>query len=969
MKCRLAARPGEWIDRTQELEFRFEGATYRGYAGDVLASALWANGVQMTGRSFKYHRPRGIYSLAGHDANAMFSDGTHTHLRGDGVRLVQGMDLKAVNTLGGLKGDKLNWVEPFSRFMPVGFYYKAFHRPAWAFPFHEKQIRKIAGLGEINSALPPTNSPKDYAWCDVLVVGGGAAGLAAALAAGTTGARVLLVEEQARLGGSLAWQYGRDDEAQNALRASVAAVAAMANVEVRCATLVGGYYADHWIALFDAQRMSKVRAGAVVYTTGAIEQPAVFGHNDLPGVMLGSAAQRLVQLYAVKPCERLVLLAANSEAYSVALDMLAVGVEVAAIADLRPDGEPTVLGQEVAGAGVPIHCGHTVYEAVAKGDNSGLRGAVIAPLQPDGEVDARRGEVVACDGIAVSVGWMPNAALLSQAGVKFSYEQTLEQLIPISQADGIFVAGRTRGVYDLAAQRQDGRSAGLAAASASGQQFAAAAAVQVEPAQTAHSHPYPIFAHPSNKNFVDFDEDLHLTDFVNAHQEGFDSVELLKRYSTVGMGPSQGKLANMNAMRVLAKLNGDSIDETGSTTSRPFYQPVPLGHLAGRRFHPMRQTPMHAWHAEHDAEFYHAGDWYRPEYYRRNDTPRDECIVQEARQVRTGLGMIDVGTLGKLLVNGPDAAELLERLYTGRFKKLAVGRYRYGVALDESGVVIEDGVIARLAEDRFYVTATSSGVGAFYREMLRWASIWGLDVTLSNATGQLAALNLAGPHSREALTGLTDLDLSPEAFPYLGVREAEVAGVRALVMRVGFVGELGYEVHVPAWQGEHVWRTIFAAGEPWGIRPFGVEAQRLLRLEKGHLIVGHDTDALTHPYEAGLAWAIGKKKPFFVGQRSLQVYADRKTKRVLVGVRWRDGFKGSFPEECNLIIKAGRIVGRITSIAPVSTLGYALGMAFVEPDMTDPGTRIEVRLDSGAVSVAAVVALPFYDPDDERQKL
>ncbi|MDE0964661.1 MAG: 2Fe-2S iron-sulfur cluster-binding protein [Candidatus Latescibacteria bacterium] len=968
MKQRLAAQPGEWIDRTQELEFRFEGETYKGYAGDVIASALWANGVQMTGRSFKYHRPRGIYSLAGHDANAMFSDGTHTHLRGDSLPLVAGMDLRAVNTFGGLKGDKLNWVELFSRFMPVGFYYKVFHRPAWLFPFHEKQIRKIAGLGEINPALPSTTSPKDYAWCDVLVVGGGAAGLEAALAAGRTGARVLLIEQQARLGGSLAWQHGRDQEAQRAYGTLVEAVLALEAVEVRCATMVGGHYADHWVALFDADRMSKVRAGAVVYAPGAIEQPAVFGHNDLPGVMLGSAAQRLVRLYATKPCERMVLLAANSQAYGVALDMLEAGVEVAAIADLRPDGEPSVLGEEVAAAGVPIHCGHAVYEAVAKGDKSGLRGAVVAPLRDDGEIESSRGQLIACDGIAVSVGWMPNAALLSQAGVKFAYEQTLQQLAPVSKPDGIFVAGRARGTYDLDAQRTDGRDQGAAAAYYTGREDKQISP-RVESCKTAHSHPYPIFAHSGKKNFVDFDEDLHLTDFVNAHQEGYDSVELLKRYSTVGMGPSQGKLANMNAMRILAKLNGDTIDETGSTTSRPFYQPVPLGHLAGRRFHPMRQTPMHAWHAAHDAEFYHAGDWYRPEYYRRANTHRDECIFQEAQQVRTGLGVIDVGTLGKLLINGPDAVELLERLYTGRFKKRAVGRYRYAVALDESGVVIEDGVIARLAEDRFYVTATSSGVGAFYREMLRWAAIWGLDVTLSNATGQLAALNLAGPHSREALTALTDIDLSPEAFPYLGVREGEVAGVRALVMRVGFVGELGYEVHVPAWQGAHVWQSIFAAGEPWGVRAFGVEAQRLLRLEKGHLIVGHDTDALTHPYEAGLAWAIGKNKPFFVGQRSLQIYRKRETKRVLVGVRWPDGFKGGLPEECHLIIKDGRMVGRITSIAPVSTLGYALGMAFVEPDMAEPGTRIEVRLDDGAMSVAEVAALPFYDRDDERQGL
>ena len=959
MTRRLSAQPGEWIDRTQSIEFRFEGEAFSGFAGDVITSALLANGVQVMGRSFKYHRPRGAYSLAGHDANALFTDGERTHLRGDSEPLAAGMDLRAVNTLGGLKRDLLQWLEPLGRFMPVGFYYKAFHRPRWLFPFHERLIRQIAGLGQINRAQAATASPKEYAWCDVLVVGGGAAGMEAARAAGEAGARVLLVEEQARVGGSMAWQ-GYNSEVQ----ALVAVLSALPNVEIRCGTMAGGHYADGWVALFDAVRMTKVRAAAVVYANGAIEQPAVFGHNDLPGVLLGSAAQRLVKLYAVKPCERMVVLAANSDAYRMALDMLDAGVEVAAIVDLRPDVAPLDLAEKITAAGVPIHSGCAVYTAVPNGQKNGLRGAVVAPLAADGRIDAQRGTEIACDGLAASVGWMPNAALPSQAGVQFAYDEALEQLVPRSCPDGVFVAGRVRGVYELDAQREDGRIAGLRAAHYAGHGTGEVPA-PLPPAGEAPSHSYPIFAHPSKKNFVDFDEDLHLTDFVNAHQEGYDSVELLKRYSTVGMGPSQGKLSNMNAMRILAKLNGDSIAATGSTTARPFYQPVPLGHLAGRRFHPMRRTPIHDWHCEHGAVFAHAGDWYRPEYYTSGDAGRDECIVQEARQVRAGLGIIDVSTLGKLQVSGPDAGELLERLYTGRFKKLAIGRCRYGVALDESGVVIEDGVIARVTEDRFYVSTTSSGAAAFYREMLRWTAIWGLDVTLSNVTGQLAAFNLAGPDSREVLAELTDIDLRSGPFSYLRMREGAVAGVRAMVMRVGFVGELGYEIHVPAWEGEHVWRTLAAAGA----RPFGVEAQRLLRLEKGHLIVGHDTDALTYPQEAGLAWAIGKNKRFFVGQRSLQIHAARPAKRTLVGVRWPAGFAGKLPEECNLIMRGGWIAGRMTSIAPVSTLGYPLGLAFVEADMAAPGTRVEVRLDDGSTSMAAVTALPFYDPEDERQKL
>ena len=1031
MSERLPPQPGEWIDRSRPLEFRFEGQPLRGYAGDAVASALLANGVRVLGRSFKYHRPRGLVSLTGHDANALFTDGVRTNLRGAGTPLEEGMELRAVNTVGGVRRDRLQWLERLARFMPVGFYYKAFHRPRWLFPRFERATRRLAGLGRINRAAAPAAAAGAYAWCDVLVVGGGPAGLEAALAAGRAGARVLLVEEQARLGGSLGWQYGACDAARAALEELCRELAALENVEIRCSTTAGGHYADHWVALFDARRMTRVRARAVVYATGAIEQPAVFGNNDLPGVLLGSACQQLVRWYAVQPGRRAVVLAANRDAYRVALDLQAAGSEVALIADLRPDGEPSPLGAEAQAAGIPVLAACTVYEAQAARRTGNVESALVArlgvaPAAGSGAagraVDLDWRARIACDTVVLSVGWTPNAMLPSQAGVRFRYDEERAQMLPEAVPDGVFLAGRVRGVYELAAQREDGRGAGLRAARAAGLGAAKdPAAVPVDsparsqpdptfqrpghgsadqalvsedssashqsdpmvpqpglthpepalvPADRApRSHTYPIFEHPGHKNFVDLDEDLHLADLANAHQEGFDSVELLKRYSTVGMGPSQGKLANLNAARVVAQLNGHSLAQTGSTTARPFYQPVPLGHLAGLRHHPMRRTPLHDWHEQAGAVLVHAGDWYRPEYYPRPGSDRGTCIVQEARQVREGLGMIDVSTLGKLLVNGPDAAELLERIYTGRFKKLAVGRCRYGVALDESGIVIEDGVIARLASDRFYVSATSSGVTAFYREMTRWATIWGLDVTLSDATGHYAALNLAGPHSREALQPLADLDLSAEAFPYLAVAEATVCGVPALVLRVGFVGELGFEVHVPAWHGEHVWRTLFEAGAEWQVRPFGLEAQRLLRLEKGHLIVSHDTDALTHPTEVGLDWAIGKGKRFFVGQRSLPLHAARPALRTLVGVRWPDGHRGPLPEECNLIIHDGRIAGRITSIAPVSTQGYPLAMAFVEPALAAAGTRVEVRLDDGTASTAEVAELPFYDPAGERQRL
>ena len=966
MNRRLPSSDGEWIDRTRPITFWFEGHTFQGYAGDVLSSALWANGVRLLGRSFKYHRPRGIYSLANHDVNVLVEDGSRTNLRGDVMPIAEGMNLRAVNTIDGLEGDWLRLTEVFSAFLPVGFYYKAFHTPRWLFPFYERQMRKVAGLGRVDPRNIAEATPKDYAFCDLLVVGAGPAGLSAAVAAAEQGVQVLVVDEQPRPGGSLAWQTGAESEAGKCLHALLDRVASLDTLTLRMSTLAAGWYADHWIALVADTHLTKLRAKATLAASGCAEQPAVFGQNDLPGVLLGSAAQRLIRLYAVKPFERCVVLAGGSDAYRVALDLLDTGVHVAAVADLRSGGEASELGDRVVAAGVPVHNGHTVYEAVPASGKRGVAGAVLCRLDGRGTPLPSTAVTVACDGVAVSVGWAPSGELLYQAGGRFSYSEAVEQFVPVHLPGGVFAAGRVRGVFELEDQIADGRRAGLEAARYLGRYG------EVVPEPAVHrgpppSHPYPIHAHAGKKNFIDLDEDLHLADFVNAHQEGYDNIELLKRYTTVGMGPSQGKLANMNAVRVLARLNRKSIDETGTTTSRPFRHPVPLGVLAGRRFHPLRTTPQHDWHAAAGAEFIHAGAWLRPEYYRVEGRGRDELILDEAMHVRRHVGLIDVGTLGKIYVTGPDAVAFLERLYTGRFAKQPVGRLRYGLACDESGVIIEDGVIARLAEDRFYLTTTTTGADGFYGEMQRWAILWGMDVTLINSTGQLAAVNLAGARCRELLAALTEVDLSSEAFPYVCVREGLVAAVPATILRVGFVGELGYEVHVPAQYGLHVWTSLMEAGQAFGIRPFGVEAQRLLRLEKGHIIVGQDTDALATPYEANAAWAIGKKKPFFVGQRSLAILKKQGLSRSLVGIELRDPDARSLPEECNLIIDGAEIAGRVTSIAKRSTLGKPLGLAYVRPDLAAEGTRLRVRLESDRLVEARVTSLPFYDPENRRQ--
>jgi sarcosine oxidase, subunit alpha len=966
MTDRLLPHPGEWIDRSQAIQFEFEGRQFTGFAGDTLSTALWSNGVRVLGRSFKYHRPRGIWSLSNLDCNGMVESQQETNIRADVHPIRSGLRVKAVNTFGGVNSDLAAGMDWLSPFLPVGFYYKAFHSPRRLFPFYESRMRDMAGLGSVNPKRPLEHTPKRYDFCDVLVVGSGPAGLSAAVSAAERGVQVLLVEENPRLGGSFCYQTARDPKARKLHADLLASAQSLKNLELRTSTLAAGYYADHWIALIDSTRMTKLRARSVVVAAGCHEQPAVFRNNDLPGVMLASGAQRLIHQYAVRPFREVVVVTANSDGYQAALDFIAAGVRVQALADLRPEGESSDLGEKVKDAGVPIHNHTCIYEAIPKRGLRSIAGAILAPLDSEGRLQPAQSSQIACDGIAMSVGWTPADGLLRQGRVRMHYSRTLQQYVPEQLTAGMFAAGRVNGIYELKERMEDGFCAGRDAAAYCGARLDNTPRRPIRNGP-ARSHAYPIFHHPKGKNFLDLDEDIQLKDIEHAVQEGFDNLELLKRYSTFGMGPSQGKHSNLNVLRVLCRLTNQSIETLEMTTARPFINPVPLGHLAGRIFSPHRRTPLHHRHKEAGASFMHAGNWLRPEYYAVPGKAKREAIAEEVTAVRQRVGLIDVGTLGKLEINGPDAAAFIERVYTGRFAKLQPGMTRYVLMCDESGVIIDDGVAARLGLDSFYVTTTTSGSDAVAREMRRWAMIWGMKIVLVNATGTYAAMNLAGPHSRRVLESLTSVDLAPERFPYLGVREGEVAEVSARLLRVGFVGEWGYEIHVPANSAVWVWDRLTEAGRSFGMQPFGVEAQRILRLEKGHVIIGQDTDGLTHPFEAGMNWAVKMDKPFFVGQRSLAILGRKQLTRTLVGFSLPKTHAGPIPKECHLVIDSGEIAGRVTSVTISPTLGRVIGLAYVKPEQSKIGSSIEIRVDRAEMIRATVVRTPFYDPENQRQ--
>lgn len=956
---RLPPRAGEWLDRERRVTFTFEGSRVEGYAGDTITSAVLAAGHDLVGRSFKYHRPRGPLSLADHDVNALFQvrrDGRSIpNVRGDVTPVLDEWDVTAVNTLGGLAKDRMAVLDRLSRFLPVGFYYKAFHGKRFA--SWERLIRKTTGLGTIDRKAPPRSSAKRYDFTDVLVVGAGPSGLAAALAAAEAGASVLLVDENARLGGSGAYIV-HDASALARTADLVSRVERHESIRVQLRTYAAGYYADHWVALATPDHLVKVRAKSVVVATGAHEQPAVFRGNDRPGVMLASGAQRLLARYAVAPASRVAVLTANAQGYGAALDALDAGLAVAGVFDLRArrGQESEVLAAALEARGVRTHVGATPTEAVARGKRVACFKVSVGGATKHVEVD----------GLWMSTGFAPADGLLRQAGATLAYDDERQQFLASEVPEGVFACGRVNGVYGYAGRLADGARAGTAAAAVafSGARLPAPA----RPVEAEYpNHPYPIFPHEAGKEFVDFDEDLHLRDFANAVQEGFDSSELLKRYTTVGMGPSQGKHSNLNALRILAGLRGLPMSALAPTTSRPMVHPVPLALLAGRGFTPERRTPIDADHAALGAVWMPAGNWRRPEYYAVSGLDRAQAIRAEVAAVRGHVGLIDVGTLGKIEAWGPHAGEFLDRVYAGKFTTLKPGMTRYGLMLDESGVVIDDGVVARLAPDHYYFTTTTGNSATLYRELGRLATQWGLPVSLVNLTGHYAAFNLAGPLSRSVLAALTALDLSPDAFPYLAVRTATVAGVPCRLMRVGFVGELGYEIHMPATHAAQVWRALLDAGRSHGIRPFGVEAQRVLRLEKGHVIVGQDTDGLTHPAEIGADWAVKMDKAFFVGQRSLEIRASLPRRQQLVGFVLEPDEAG-IVRESHLMIDRGEIAGRVTSIADSPTLGQRIGLALVAPSIAGQAS-CRIRGEGGREVEARIVSLPFYDPEGVRQKI
>ncbi|MGE0749667.1 MAG: sarcosine oxidase subunit alpha family protein [Variibacter sp.] len=976
------------IDRKRPLAFSFDGKRYSGYAGDTLASALIGAGVKLIGRSFKYHRPRGVFSVGPEEPNALVELRTgarrEPNTRATTVELYDGLKAASQNRWPSLTFDVLAINQIASPLLVGGFYYKTFMWPAsfWE-KVYEPLIRRAAGLGRASEHPDPDHYEKAYAFCDVLVVGSGPAGLAAALVAGRSGARVILCEDDMRLGGRLLSERRAIDDAPAHLFAAAADVElrSLPNVRVMPRTQVFGAYDDGVYGALERvsdhvavpaagvprQRFWHIAAKRCVSAMGATERPIVFGGNDRPGVMLASAVRTYVNRFGVLPGRKVVVFTANDDGWRTVADVAAAGAHVEAVVDPRTTVDET-LSKPAAAAGARVFLGGQVVDVAG-----GARGVTAATILADGKHHS-----IDADLVAVSGGWNPQVALTTHLGGRPRWSDVLSTFVPGDLPNGMTVAGAANGDFGLSTTLRKGREAGAAAAADCGFSAPSAPTPRAED-ESAAVTPLWHVAESRNKAFVDLQNDVTAGDIAIAHAEGFRSIEHLKRYTTLGMATDQGKTSNLNGHAMMAALTGQAMSDVGTTLSRPPHQPVAIGafagHHRGRDFRPTRLTSGHAWAIANGAVMVEAGQWLRPQYFpRAGETDWLTTVVREVRTVRSIVGVCDVSTLGRIDIQGRDAGAFLDRVYVNTFSTLPIGKARYGVMLREDGFVMDDGTTSRFAEDH-YVTSTTTANAAKIMQHLEFCHqvLWPeLDVAMVSVTEQWSQYAVAGPKARELLMRLygPDVDLSNDALPYMGCREIPLRGITTRLFRISFSGELAYELAVPACYGAAVLKALMALCSDFGGCPYGTEAQSVMRIEKGH-VAGNELNGQTVARDLGLGRMMSTKKDYIgrvMAGRPALMTTDRPA---LVGIR---------PVEQGRRLTAGAHIlpqgaasvaandqGYVTSVAYSPTLEGWIGLALVADGPARHGERVRafdaVRNNDQDVMICAPV---FVDPEGVR---
>ena len=973
---------GGLINRSATLSFRFDGISYQGYAGDTLASALLANGVRLMGRSFKYHRPRGVLTAGSEEPNALVELRTggrqEPNTRATVAELYDGFVAHSQNRWPSLEHDFMAINDRFSNFLSAGFYYKTFMWPrAFWEKLYEPIIRKAAGLGSLTGEADPDVYDKGFLHCDLLVIGAGPSGLAAALTAGRAGAQVIIADEDFRLGGRLLAETGGLSEQSGVewVEQTQAELSSLPNVRVMRRTTVFGAYdhgvygavernADHLTAPEAGkprQTSWRIYSKRALVATGAIERPIGFENNDRPGVMLAGATRAYVNRYAASPARSVVIFANSDEAHQTARDLIAKGIEVPAVVDIRPDA-PALEGAEVL-AGAQI---------VGTKGRLGLTSVTVRLA--NGQT-----RVIACGALAMSGGWNPNLGLTCHQRGRPVWNEGIHAFVPgQGLPQGQSVAGAAMGEMSTHAALTGGAAKALDALSDLG---FAAPSLQLPKAEDAPVSLTP-FWHVSGakRAWLDFQNDVTVKDVKLAHQENFSAVEHLKRYTTLGMATDQGKISNVGALAVMAELTDKSIPETGTTIFRPPYTPVSMGALAGRavgkEFHPTRLTPSHKWAEEQGAVFVEVGNWLRAQWLpQKGETHWRQSVDREVLATRNSVGICDVTTLGKIDVQGSDAAEFLNKIYANGFAKLPVNKVRYGLMLREDGFAYDDGTAARLAEDHFVVTTTTANAVLVYRNMeFARQCLWpDLDVQLISTTEAWAQYAVAGPNARRLLQKIVDpmFDISNEAFPFMGCAEITVCGgCRARLFRISFSGELAYEIAVPTRYGDALIREMMAAGEEFNVTPYGTEALGVMRIEKGHA-AGNELNGTTTALNLGLGRMVSSKKDFIGNVLSRREGMNARDALNLVGLRPVDASK-PVPAGGHLMATTGPVdaahdQGYVTSAAYSPILESAIGLGFVKSGFERMGEQLRLVNPLEEQDVLVEIVSPhFVDPKGEK---
>ncbi|UWP93177.1 sarcosine oxidase subunit alpha family protein [Aliiroseovarius crassostreae] len=1007
MSTRLSTG-GRLIDRSKVKYFTFNGKKMKGFEGDTLASALLGEGQTLVGRSFKYHRPRGIIASGAEEPNALVN-------MGEGARFEPNQRVTTTELFDGLTaGSQNHWpslefdvgvVNNYvSRWLPAGFYYKTFMFPraGWKHVF-EPIVRQSAGLGKAPDAetFDADRYEHYYHHTDILVVGGGVAGLAAALAAAKSGKKVMLIEQTNHWGGRAPVDGGTIDgqSPSDWVDAAVAELEAMDNVTLRTRTMGAGVYDHGYVTGYERvadhtpgdgrprHRLWRIRAGQIVTATGAIERPLSFAGNDIPGVMLAGAVRDYLVNWGVSAGDRVVVVTNNDDAYRTALAVKAAGLEVPVIIDARPNGGGA-LADAAREAGIRVENGKAI--GMVKGGKS-VTGVTLCAQQGEGATL----EEIACDAVAMSGGWSPVVHLWSHCGGKLNWDEANAMFRPDASrpplgANGegfVIPAGSADGEFALGAVLDNAVKAGLAAAG-EGEMVAPKGEAEAEAALE------PVWIMPQGagpkkrmKMWLDYQNDVKVSDVQLAAREGYESVEHTKRYTTLGMATDQGKLSNINGLAVLSNALGQEIPTTGTTTFRPPYHPISMGAITGEAraeiFQPIRRTPMHEWHEEQGAYMEPVGHWRRPYTYPRKGETHEQAVNREVINTRENLGLLDASTLGKLIVKGPDAGKFMDMMYTNMMSNLAVGKCRYGLMCSENGFLSDDGVVARIDEDTWLCHTTSGGADRIHGWMEEWLQTewWDWKVYVANVTEQLAQVAVVGPNARKVLEKLNagvegGMDLSAEALPFMQWRDGKIGEFDARAYRISFSGELSYEIAVPASQGRAFWDALIEAGEEFGVMPYGTECLHIMRAEKGFIMIGDETDGTVIPQDLGLNWAISKKKEDFLGKRAqLRSHMTDPERWKLVGLETLDGSvlpDGAYAQGEGVNENGQKVViGRVTSTyySPTLKRGIAMGLVKHGPDRMGEVISFPTVDGTNTVIKARICDPVFYDKDGEKQNV